>query len=351
MRRSAIALILLGAATLARADVAFVQPKAGEQVFGARAIEVVCDAPAIDRIDFTIDGKFAGFARQAPYRIVHDFGDSLGAHTITARVSFDGYRRHETATLKTGALVAADSISVDLVEVPLRVRSRGSTLKASDLEIRENGIAQTISEVIAERPQSDFVFVVDRSLSMSGEKIDAAVRALRSAQKFLRHGDRASVVFFNHNVSQAIAPDDIGHDSAVPSGGTSLRDALLSMEPERRTVAIVISDGSDRNSFSTEAAALRDLSRSRLTLFALMLGRGNANGFLETLATRSGGRLVASSPGQLDRDLEALFDDINGRHTAVYQSHGNSSGWRAIEVKSKRRGLGVTSPRKGYFAR
>jgi Mg-chelatase subunit ChlD len=350
MRHSAIVLLLLGTAALARADVAFVQPKEGGQLIGASAIEVVCDAPGIDRVDFTIDGRFAGFARQAPYRIVHDFGEALDAHTITARVSFDGYRRHETATLRTGALVAADSIDVDLVEVPLRV-SRGTNMKASDLEIRENGVAQTISEVFAERPPSDFVFVVDRSLSMSGEKIDSAIRALRSAQQFLRRGDRASVVFFNHNVSPAIEAGEIDPESAVPSGGTSLRDALLSMAPERRTVAIVISDGSDRNSFTTEGAALRDLSRSRLTLFAVMLGRGNANGFLETLAARSGGQLVASSPGRIDRDLEVLFNDINGRHTAVYQSHGTSSGWREIAVKSKRRGLGVTSPRQGYFAR
>jgi Mg-chelatase subunit ChlD len=351
MRRSAIALLLFGAASLARGEVAFVSPKPETQVLGPVTIEVVTDAPRIDRVEFSVDGRFAGYAREAPFRIVHDFGDSLDAHTIAARVSFDGYRKHETATLRTGALVTEESIDVDLVEVPLRIRFRGAAVKPADLEIRENGIVQQVSEVIAERPPTDFVFVVDRSLSMSGPKIESSVEALDAAQALLRAGDRASVVFFNHNVSRAITPGELEPDSAIPSGGTSLRDALLSIAPARRTIAIVISDGSDRNSFASEAVALQELSRSRITLFALMLGSGNANGFLKKLAGRTGGRVFSSSPERIEGDLKALFDDINGRHTAVYQSRGTAKGWRTITVASKRGGLGVTSPRKGYFAR
>lgn len=346
-----ILLALFAAAAFAGPEeLTFVSPLEGQQVVGQTLIEITTPLAAIDRVEFLVDGSLAGVVRKPPFRIAHDFGTSLEPHTITARVSYDGYRRSATSTIRSTGLVASDSISVDLVEVPLRVHSSKRTVAPDDLEIRENGVVQKVSEVIAQRPPATFTFVVDRSLSMSDGKLDAAIRAIRASRSALREGDRAEVIFFNHTVSRAGSPGAIDPADVPPAGGTSLRDALLTVARDRRTIAIVISDGSDRNSFAKESDALRELSRANLTLHSLLLGRGNANAFLENVAERSGGRVIATSPSDLAHDLDALFQDINSRYTAVYQSRGTESGWRAISVSAKRRGTSVSGARKGYFA-
>src|SRR5207245_979657 len=153
--------------------------------------------------------------------------------------------------------LGGETMNVDLVEVPMRVRST-HPIAAADIAVKENGVEQTIREVRADRGPARFLFVIDRSLSMGDGKLDAALRAVEEESKLLRPDDHVEVVLFNHNV---MPPRPLMRAEHVqPSGGTSLRDAV------------------------------------------------------------------------------------------IYQSQGNPSGWRAIAIEPRRRGIEILNARKGYFA-
>jgi hypothetical protein len=321
-----------------------VSPLEGAQAIGPQAIEIATDAPAVDRVDFSVDGVLAGVARKAPFRIAYDFGTSLAARTITAKVWSNGFKSSESASVTTASFTANDTIDVDLVEVALRVRS-SRTLKPSDLQVRENGVPQTVRDVRPERPPAHFAFVVDRSLSMGHGKLDAALRAVRDAQKQLRPGDTASLVLFNHLVAK---PRPVSDAIALPpSGGTSLRDALASVASKERTYAIVITDGGDRNSALSEEEALRRISGTKTIVHAIVLGDSHAK-FLDRAAANTGGAVASATKESVGRALREVLADINSRYLLVYQSQGTKRGWRTVEVTSR---YDVSGARKGYFAR
>jgi Mg-chelatase subunit ChlD len=340
--------VLLAAAANA-ANIAFVTPQMGAQAIGPMAIEITTAIANVDRVEFSVDGALAGVARKPPYRIAHDFGASLAAHAITAKVWSNGFRNSDEITITTAALTAGETMNVDVVEVPMRIRS-SRPLRASDLRVTENGIPQTIHELRADRGAARFVFVVDRSLSMGDGKLDAALRAITSETPLLRQDDRIDVVLFNHNVTKARAirrGEQLA--SVATSGGTSLRDALASIVTRERTYAIVITDGGDRNSEMSEADALHRISNTKMIVDAIVLG--DASSFLRDTARNTGGTLLTADASTLQRALHALIADINSRYTLDYQSHGNGPGWRTIVIAPQRRGIEIVNARKGYYAR
>lgn len=335
----------------ARAATRFVAPLVGAQTMGPEVIEISTDAESVDRVDFFVDGVLAGVARTPPYRIAFDFGTSLTARSLTAKVWTGGFRSFETTSVTTAALTANETLDVDLVELPLRIRS-SRPITAADLRIRENGVLQEVRDVQRERPAAHFAFVIDRSLSMDEGKLDAALQAAENQLRQLRPGDTASLVLFNHVVAEA-RPISLGAPlrplAPSASGGTSLRDALASVISADRTYAIVITDGGDRNSVLSDEAALRKISGTKTIVNAIVLGSSHTR-FLDRASSNTGGTVVAATKTSVDSTLARLLADINSRYLVVYQSHGTKRGWRTIEVKAKRRGLDVASARKGYFA-
>src|SRR3989440_4041377 len=336
------ALLLFGA-------LKFLTPLDGSQTVGPQWIEVTTDAANVDRVDFTIDGVLSGVARKAPWRIAHDFGTSLAPHTISAKLWMNAYRASEVASITTVALTAGESMNVDLVEVPMRVRSR-SMLKTTDIMVKENGVVQDVRDIKPERGAAHFVFVVDRSLSMGDGKLDAALHAIDGELHSLRPDDTASVVLFNHNVAR---PRTIarGEKTArvfgevVPSGGTSLHDALASIATRDRTYAIVITDGGDRNSELSSDEALRRISNTHTVVESIILG--DRSSFLQQAAKNTGGEVKRADRDTIDDALRDLIADINSRYLLIYQSHGTNRGWRSIDIKPRARSVAILNARKG----
>ena len=334
---------------LLAAAIAFLSPQPNAQLVGPQLLEVTTTIANVDRVEFYVDGTLAGVARKAPWRIAHDFGTSLDVHTVTAKVWSNGYRNVDEASV-TGA--SSEMLTVDLVEVPLRLRA-SRAMTAADLRVKENGVEQTIRDLQPQRGAARFVFVVDRSLSMGDGKLAAALRAIGDESHLLRPDDRIEVVLFNHNVMQP-RPIARGEEIAEvfgnipPSGGTSLRDALSSIATRDRTYAIAITDGGDRNSETTEEEALRRISGTKIVVDAIVLGGGSR--FLQQAAKNTGGTVIEAERGTVARALHDLIVDINSRYLLAYQSHGTERGWRTISIAGKR-GVEVVNARKGYFAR
>ena len=177
---------------LLAAAITFLAPQSGGQAVGPQAIEIATTIANVDRVEFYVDGALAGVARKPPYRIAHDFGTSLAAREIEAKVYSDGYRTTTSAKVLTAAMTAGETMNVDLVEVPMRVRAPGM-LSAADLRVTENGVEQAIRDIHPERGAARFVFVIDRSLSMGGGKLQAALRAVEAESNMLRPGDTKEI--------------------------------------------------------------------------------------------------------------------------------------------------------------
>lgn len=320
-------------------------------MIGVTTVEVVADAAEVDRVELFVDGTLVGVLRSEPFRFKFDFGTSLQAHHIVAHVRSHHFQQDDVAEVRTAA-VGGESITVNLVEVPLRVRAAGA-VTAKDLTVVEDGARQTIRDVLFERPPSRFVFLVDRSQSMSEGKLAAALTAIDAALDLLRSADTAQIIFFNHNFDRLQDLPRGARPSALfaaiqPSGGTSLRDALVSTVAEERTITIVITDGSDRNSEISDEAALRRISGANSALFALVFDR--ASPFLETASQNTGGDIRSISAATVREAMRDLIADINSRYTLTYQSSGKKKGWRAIRIAGVRSGVKVVKARKGYFA-
>jgi hypothetical protein len=349
------ALAALVIALSARGTVTFVAPQAGAPALGPQIIEITTDAEGVDRVEFRVDGVLAGVARTAPYRLAYDFGnEKLEGRTITATVFWRGYSRRESAEIITAALTAGESISVDLVEVPLRVRSRRA-VRAEDIRLLENGVAQTIREVLPVRPPAHFAFVVDRSSSMGGGRLEATLRAIDAVRGQLRPGDSASLVLFNHHVARPLRLDGSSTAAAslrntIPSGGTSLRDAVVSTRSSTaaRTYVIVITDGADRNSALSAEEAQRRMSSTKTVVSAITFGDDSP--FLDRITKATGGSMATATSASVAQRLSAIVEDINSRYTVIYQSSGNGPGWRTITVSPKARGLSLAAARTRYFA-
>jgi hypothetical protein len=345
--------LVIAASSLLRAEVHFLTPEAGAQVFGRMPLEVATATANVDRVEFYVDGTLAGVARVAPYRMMFDFGESPASHRVVARVFSDQYRREESAEVLTAALTASESLDVDLVEVPFRAVTRKPRLEKSDISIRENGLTHEVREVLTTRGSTSFYFVIDRSLSMRKGKLTRALAAVDQALSRLRPADDASIILFNHRVESArtISRGEVAarYRDVTPSGGTSMRDAVASIQPQRRSIAIVISDGADRNSSMTTAAALQKVAQSKLTVYSLLLGGGSGADFLGAAADRTGGTAVSSSAERVAADLGRIMDDINSRYVAVYQSRGTTRGWREIQL-IPRSGIQIATSRRGYYA-
>jgi Big-like domain-containing protein len=334
------------------AVITFVSPQQGSQAIGVLPLEVTTNVSGVNRVEFYVDGAMVGVARQQPYRILHDFGTSLAGHDILAKVYSNNFQTVDSTRIATAAMTAGETVHVDLVEVPMRVRSP-HPLRADNIRISENGIVQTIREVRSDRGPARFVFIVDRSLSMGGGKLTSALRAIDEESKLLRPDDRMEVVLFNHNVMPARAVARGERVESIfggipPSGGTSLRDAVSSIASRDRTYAIVITDGGDRNSLATEEEALRKISGTKVILNAIVLG--NSSRFLDRAAKNTGGTVARASASTVQRELHRMILDINSRYTVAYQSNADASGWRSIAVTARRRGIEILNARKGYFA-
>ena len=170
----------------------------------------------------------------------------------------------------------------------------------------------------AEPSPREFVFVLDRSGSMSGGPLAEAKNALRACLRTLGDRDSFALLAFDdrlewlhegsvHFTQRAVDDADRWLDRLEARGGTEIAGALgaalsLPADPERRRYVVFLTDGAVHDEAGTLEAVRRGLGTARL--FAFGLGPSVNRGLLAKAAEAGRG---AAEFLQLGEDVEGAI--------------------------------------------
>jgi len=234
-------------------------------------------------------------------------------------------------------------------------------LQAKDFEVRDDGVLQQVEIATPREIPLNVVLALDRSGSVSGERLVALRNASLAVVKALGPNDKAAVLSFSDSLSlEAGLTSDATRvraalDQRVASAGTSLVDAcysamVLSESDTGRALVIAMSDGSDTASFLTPESVLETAKRSETVVYGVSVGQGGG-GFLGALATQTGGRVLkGGSNGDLGGAFLAILEEFRHRYLLGYVPSGVPlEGWHRLEVRVRNR-RAVVQARPGYVA-
>ena len=165
---------------------------------------------------------------------------------------------------------------------------------------------------------TDWVFVLDRSGSMSGSKITTLTEGVAKVIGKMSPNDRFRVVTFNNDVDDLTSGFIQAEEGNVQrviaqlkgltaEGGTALyaglKSGLRKMDDERTTAVVLVTDGVANVGPTARAEFLQLVDEQDVRLFTFVLGNSSNRLLLESQAKASGGFAMDISPR----------DDIYGR--------------------------------------
>ncbi|GBD93281.1 von Willebrand factor type A domain protein [bacterium BMS3Abin05] len=176
---------------------------------------------------------------------------------------------------------------------------------------------------------TDFVFLLDRSGSMSGEKIVQAKAALKFCLNHLKRGDRFGLVTFSSEV-QMFRPELLPVkkwrkkalqflDSIDARGGTNIYGALAALKkfrqnPDRTMEIIFLTDGKPTVGITDESRILNAFKKENtenLRLFVFGVGYDVNTFLLNHLSEEGRGTVVYVEPeANLETRISSFFDKI-----------------------------------------
>jgi Ca-activated chloride channel homolog len=253
-----------------------------------------------------------------------------------------------------------ETVRVDVLATDGRRPATG--LQATDFEILDDGVAQSVEIATLQQIPVNVVLALDTSGSVSGERLEALRAASRAVTEQLAPGDKAALVAFSSvlAVRAGLATDAervrAALDEPPLSGDTALFDAtyaalVLAESDVGRALLIVLSDGADTASFLTPESVLETARRTDVVVYGVSVEAPGSTSFLRDLCDQTGGRVVrAGSNRDIARTFLDVLDEFRHRYLLRYVPQGvPQSGWHKLAVSVKRRGVHVQA-RPGYLA-
>ena len=274
---------------------------------------------------------------------------------------------------------------VDAVYVDVFVTRSGQPvpgLRATDFELKDNGVQQKLELAQAESMPLRAMLVFDTSSSLAK---DGRLQALKAAGEAfitgLRPADAVGLVTFSQEIAHQMAPTTDRNrvrwalSGVQAEGATAVFDALYAGlvlgEGGGRGLVVLFSDGEDNMSFLGEEQLRKVVERSN-ALVHIVAWRdpprpgGPVTGLqrvvdptggdpdhirtLRKIAEASGGRLWgADSPAKLRAAFAAIADAMGQRYVLRYEPEKvKREGWHQLEVKLRGH-KGDVQARKGYW--
>lgn len=257
------------------------------------------------------------------------------------------------------------SAATRLVRVDVLVTAQGKPvggLDATDFEVFDNGVKQSVSIVSVDSHPLDVVLALDMSRSITPEARETLRRSAQTAVGALQPVDHVGVIALGR-VTDLRSPLTLDRQqtfaalaSPAPPGDTALIDAVqgafvMAAAGSGRPLIIVFTDGEDTASFLTAESVLTTAGGQAAVVYGVTTNTSPVGTFLRDVADHTGGRLLPlRSIGDVERSLIDVFREFRQRYVLGYQPTGvDGGGWHRLEVRVRRRGAEVTA-RPGYFA-
>jgi Ca-activated chloride channel homolog len=238
-------------------------------------------------------------------------------------------------------------------------------LSQEDFVVRERGEVQQVTTFAAGEFPLSVAVALDRSFSMSGERLATARSAARLFLGELRSTDESMLLGIG-STTEVLAPLSTNRSAQYEVltrldafGTTGLYDAIIAaieaVQPARgRRALVLLSDGSDRYSTATGAQALERARASDVIVYPVAFGTSRPEVFAE-LATLTGGRSFhVREARQLPETLRAIASELRHQYLLGYSPSkapvAGSNEWRDIAVRTRRPELTVRA-RDGYLVK
>jgi VWFA-related protein len=251
------------------------------------------------------------------------------------------------------------AVSVDVLVTDGRSPVGG--LAASDFELRDNGVLQTIDLVDTSEMPVNVVLALDTSASIAGQRQRDLIAASEALLDGLRPADRAALTTFSHAVFPRIAltPDFAAVRAELrriaPAGETAIMDGTYvalaaTLAQSGRSLVVVCTDGSDTSSWLQPEEVLESARRSSAVVYAVTAADGRRRSSLKDVTDATGGHvLLVAASRDLRGAFERILQDFRSRYVLAYSPHGvTPEGLHRLDVRIKRRGLTVKA-RPGYI--
>ena len=178
--------------------------------------------------------------------------------------------------------------------------------------------------------EKDFIFILDRSGSMKGRKIEQAKEALRFCVNNLNDGDRFNLILFNTDVepfSDTLVSVKEERENALTfiddikgNGGTNINDALLSAvtdkpDAKRPRIVIFLTDGEATVGETNTGRILKNVSGANADtsrIFVFGVGYDVNVNLLDKIAEQNGGTRQYVKPQEnLEAAVSAFFTKVS----------------------------------------
>jgi len=253
----------------------------------------------------------------------------------------------------------------EAVRVDVLVTERGRPVRGltpADFEVLDSGVPQQVDYAAFEEIPLNVVFVLDMSVSVSGERLGHLQEAGAAVLEGLKAGDQAALVTFDHAVVlRAPLTGDRGRVREAllgpPSAGmTSLIDAtyagmIVAESDVGRGLVLVFSDGLDVSSWLRPDLVREVARRSNAVVYGVVVRSPARPEFLSEIGRLSGGDVFeVESTRNLHQTFARVLDEFRHRYLVSYQPRGvPRGGWHPLEVRVKKAGASVKA-RPGYLA-
>jgi Ca-activated chloride channel homolog len=347
------------------------EPRPGRTYRHSLRARVEVQAPedrGVERVELYLGDQRVATLYQPPFIQPIALPDEAAVGYVRAVAYLsDGTSAEDLALLNAPG--PAEAMDIRLVELYTHVAEKSGRpfegLSASDLQVFEDGVRQTLRQVekVDDTPLK-LVTLIDNSASMQ-PRLNAARRtALDFLRQTLRPRDEAALITFNKAPRVAVGlTGDLaalaeGLDGLVADDDTALWDSVifslyyLGGASGQRAI-LILSDGEDRTSGFHFDDALECARRAGIALYVMGidLPQGEAADRLSRLAAETGGRSFAvKKMEELPAVYAAIERDLRSRYRITYQSSNTRPGeaFRAVRVQVGKPGVEARTI-SGYY--
>jgi len=271
------------------------------------------------------------------------------------------HRADAQATDITVTVEEVETATVPTVRVHVSVRDQNGVpiqdLTAESFEVVEDGAAVFVPTTVEAEAKPDaqvsLAIVIDLYRTLKGEPVESAQQATqdlltdllnepndpdRAAFVGVRQGvttdpseiDEAYEVPFTNDRNKLLNVINFLHERIQSTGpGTPLYDAVIkairmaeASEPIAHRAVIVMTDGEDRGSISTDSDTIQRASSARTPVFAVGLSNsGLDEGYLRRLAENTGGTYqTAETPDDFSSLFSNVLTTLRTQYVLTYES-------------------------------